>query len=265
MSIDKDVLLNSYIPFNVPVPYKDWKIYPIKLIDKCNVDVALSLLELDKNILGQIDFINMSNLRFILLMASAEEKYFNQLNHLLRRCLNISDDEIIRPCIYEKKEYLMVGKSIGLTRSGQNILQESEAKIITAEDFDEIRRIVLFQNILDYTDEYVDPDVRKATEEYHRLKNKDSIDVPLEHQMICVQMKTGMSMEAIGNLTVRNFQQLFSTIVEESDYSYLRIAECNGAKFKKPIEHWAYKKRKNKYEEAFCDADSFKSMVQSAN
>ena len=145
------------------------------------------------------------------------------------------------------------------------ILDDNTALTISADDFDEIRRIILYQNILDYTDRYIDPDVRKTVDDYYRLKNKDSKNVPLEHKMICVQSKTGMSIESIGKLTIRNFLQLFSIIVEESEYTALKLAECNGIKFKTPIEHWAYKARKDKYSEAFCDADSFINEVQSAN
>ena len=83
--------------------------------------------------------------------------------------------------------------------------------------------------------------------------------------MICVQLKTGMSIEEIGNLTIRNFHLLFNVIVDESDYMALRFAEFTGIKFKSPVENWAYRAKKDKYAEAFCDADAFTDKVQSIN
>ena len=120
----------------------------------------------------------------------------------------------------------------------------------------------MYQNVLDYTDRYIDPDVRRAVNEYYRLKNKDAKIVPLEHKITCVQLKTGMTKGAIGDLTIRNFYQLFDTLVDESDYIAAKTAEFNGVQFKSPIEHWAYKARKDRYAEAFSDADAFVDKIQ---
>lgn len=257
-------LLEKYIPFNKPVPYKNFEIYPICLYDFYDVQDILAVLEVDKNILGQIEFISMSNLRFILYIAYNEDKYQKQLDVLLRKALHISDEYEIQFYADDKTEKLRIGKVLNVIQ-GHIILDDNTALTISADDFDEIRRIILYQNILDYTDRYIDPDVRKTVDDYYRLKSKDSKNVPLEHKIICVQSKTGMSIESIGKLTIRNFLQLFSIIVEESEYTALKFAEYNGVKFKTPIEHWAYKARKDKYSEAFCDADSFINEVQSAN
>ena len=54
-------------------------------------------------------------------------------------------------------------------------------------------------------------------------------------------------------------------IVDEDEYLITKSAELNGVKFKDTIEHWAHKEKKDKYAEAFCDADSFVNQVQSAN
>jgi hypothetical protein len=72
-----------------------------------------------------------------------------------------------------------------------------------------------------------------------------------------------MTRKAIGDLTMRNFYQLFDILVDESDYIAAKTAEFNGVQFKSPIEHWAYKARKDKYAEAFSDADAFVDKIQS--
>lgn len=262
--ISEDTLLNQYIPFGAPVPCGKLLIYPIKIKDAASVTDILGLLELDKNTLGEIDFIMMSNLKFILLMAGMEDKYIEQLQTLLKLSLNLSDVEQIEVRLSDDEECLLIGESIGEVRN-HLIFDDSKVKKITSSDFDEIRRIILYQNVLDYSDKYVDPDVKKMAEEYYRLKNKNAPNISLEHKVVCVQMKTGMSLEQIGELTVRHFLQLFSLITEESEYSANRLAESMGVKFKKPLEHWAYKERKDKYADAFCDADAFVDKVQSAN
>ena len=244
------------------MPYKEFNISPIKLRDVYDVQNILDILQIDKNNLGEIRFISMSNLRFILGVIYQEDKYQYELTMLLSKALGLSDDEVIQIDIGDDYERLIIGKTIKEIY-GYNIIDEKEARVISANDFDEIIRIILYQNILDYTDRYIDPDVKKAAEDYWRLKNKGAIKVPLEHKMICVQLKTGMTLEAIGDLTIRNFFQLFDVIAEESEYIAAKTAEFNGVTFKSPIEHWAYKARKDKYAEAFCDADAFINEIQS--
>ena len=264
MHLSEEDLLNKYISFNKPVPYKSFLIYPIKLCDMYNVQDILNLFQIDKNILGNIELISMSNLRFVLMTAYVEDMYRVQLDYLLRTVLNIDDNKDIQIYVDDNSEKILIGEKIGEIHN-HVILDEVNGQKINAEDFDEIKRIILYQNIVDYTDKYIDPDVRKATEEYYRLKNKDAIHVSLEHKMICVQLKTGMSIEEIGNLTIRNFHLLFNVIVDESDYMALRFAEFTGVKFKSPVENWAYRAKKDKYAEAFCDADAFTDKVQSIN
>jgi hypothetical protein len=264
MSINSEILLNQYIPFNKPVPYNNYNIHALKLCDMFEVSRALDILQIDKNTLGQIEFISMSNLRFILLMAELEQMVAESLEVLLRKVFDVSDDYIIQKYISEKDEFLVIGKLLEATEN-EVIFEESSMIKIMPNDFDDIRNIILYQTFPDYTDKYIDPDVKRVTDEYYRLKNKGAKNVTLEHKVICVQAKTGMTLEAIGNLTIRNFYQLFDVIVDEDEYIITKSAELNGVKFNNTIEHWAYKEKKDKYAEAFCDADSFVNQVQSAN
>ena len=82
MHLTEEDLLNKYISFNKPIPYKSFLIYPIKLKDTYDVQDILNLLQVDKNILGNIELITMSNLRFILMTAYVEDKYRVQLDDL---------------------------------------------------------------------------------------------------------------------------------------------------------------------------------------
>ena len=99
----------------------------------------------------------MSKLRFILAVISNEVKFQQELYTLLYKSLSIPDDDIINVYVNDDTEYLIIG---GKTYD-YDIIDEDSAIKITAEDFDEIVRIILYQNIVDYSDKYVDPDVKK--------------------------------------------------------------------------------------------------------
>lgn len=264
MSISSEILLRRYIPFNKPVPYKDLYIYPIRLNDMSIAEYALDLLQIEKNELGQIDFISMSNLRFFLLVVEQMPDFGDSLEYLLRKALKVDDNYAIQKYISDKDEFIVIGE-ISSIIDDEVFLNKDTLIKINREDFDEIRRIILYQTFPDYDDKYVDPDIKKKAEEYYRLKNKNAKKVSLEHKVICVQSRTGMTPEQIGDLTIRNFYQLFDVLVDRDDYIIHKNAEFNNVKFTDPIEHWAYKEKKDKYSEAFCDADSFISQVQSVN
>ena len=264
MSIDSDILLKRYIPFNKPVPYKNFYIHPIRLCDMSLSEKALDLLQIEKNELGEIDFISMSNLRFFLLVSEQMLDFGDSLEYLLRKALNIADNYAIQKYISEQEEFLIIGE-ISSQISDEVFLKNDTIIKLDKEDFDEIRRIILYQTFPDYTEKYIDPDIKRKTDEYYRLKNKGAKHVTLEHRIVCVQARTGMTPEQIGDLTIRNFYQLFDTLIDRDEYIILKNAEFNNVKFKDPIEHWAYKEKKDKYKEAFCDADTFIGHVQSAN
>ena len=83
MHISEDELLQKYLPFDKSVPYKDLLISPIRLKDIYDVQEILNILQIDKNNLGQIEFISMSKLRFILAVISNEVKFQQELYTLL--------------------------------------------------------------------------------------------------------------------------------------------------------------------------------------
>lgn len=264
MHINSEVLLNQYIPFNKPVPCNNFYIHPIRLCDMPECSPALDILQTDKNSLGQVELISMSNLRFILLVLESSEPHAESFEILIRKALNVPEDYTIQKYVNEVSEFLIIGKLLDITDN--DVIYEEETVIrIEADEFNFIKDVILYQTYPDYTNKYIDPDVKRMTEEYYRLKNKDAKNVTLEHKMTCVQAKTGMTLEAIGNLTIRNFFQLFDVVVGEVEYKLQKGAELNGTSFKEPIEHWAYKEKKDKYAEAFCDADSFVGQIQNAN
>ena len=261
MSIDRNELFGKYIAFDKPVPYKDFMIYPVRMKDSWEASVPIGLLELDKNSMGSIELIQMPHMIFWINMLMRQGGGLDTIEWFLRTILNIDNDDIIQ-LTYDLKE-IRIGTPIGNTRDGYAILGE-DYRTITCDDFDEIKRIVCFQNIIDYTDEYISPVVRQATEDYFRLINNGK-SASLDHKVRCMALAIGVSKEAIGEMTMRDFHLMYESLSNKNEYEALRIAEANGAKFKQPLESWLYREHKNKYEQAFCDADSFESYIASAN
>ena len=52
--------------------------------------------------------------------------------------------------------------------------------------FDDLRKVILFQNIYKYDDTEMSDDFRRVVEEYYRLKNKDIVLPTLEDRLMAV-------------------------------------------------------------------------------
>ena len=79
-----------------------------------DVQEILAVLQIDKNTLGEVAFISMSKLHFVLFVVCAEEIYQRELYQLLSKALSIGD-KIIKVYANDKEEYLKKYQEYDLT------------------------------------------------------------------------------------------------------------------------------------------------------
>ena len=113
---------------------------------------------------------------------------------------------------------------------------------IDSNEYDLLRNIVLYYNIPDYDDEYIDPELKAELEEVARLKNPNNIQPSLEKQMSCIISANGAyTYETIKQLSVRKMVLLLRTIDARLHYFAYRQAEASGfVSFKNELTHWIY-------------------------
>ena len=261
--IDIDFLTKKYFYSNTPVEYElrngqILKIYPILVKDWYKFEKCYQLLTIDKKEFAVPEIIQMSYLEFLfkVMCGSSDETHeINtvRLKTILSLCLNEKSENILfremnnKPCI--------------IIINDEDIIQ----KIISAKDFDEIKKIVLFQNIAEYDDTEMSADIRKVIEDVTSVKCKDMVEVTLEDKLIFLGNKLGLKNKDMLDMTYREFSRRFDMAVEEMDYIINRTAELSGnVKFKRPLEHLIYKKKRNKFEDYFVDADNFANKIQNA-
>lgn len=259
--MDVKHLVEIYSFLDEPVPLKNLFIYPILVKDYPHFISCYDVCTIDKNTVPDIEIISMSYLDYLLSIVIQDEKIMengasvgqyraSQLIELLQLCFHVESKEI--EIKYEPKNkhfYLIV----------QN-------EVLNGTDFDNFIKIISFQNIYDYSDGYVNPDVKKAVKDYYDLKNKDIVIPDLEERVSCVTVLTGLTKSCLLNMTYREFERIFHTAIEKLDYQIYKQAEMSGmVKFDKPIEHWVYKKKKDKYADAFMSAEKFKNKIKQAN
>ena len=243
--INLENLEREYFYFDKPVKYKINKttnlfIHPITLQDSEIFLSSIDIFNVDKNSSSSVEIIQMSYLKFLATILLVDNPVNRQkLINLLILCLDFKT-----PCFTENEQ----GK-FGLYDSEKNIF-------ITEKQFDEIRKIILHQNLLHYDDTYVNPDVKKAMMEMDEMKTK-SLDMPtLERKIAIISSHTGILKKHQLEMTYRSHELLFEEVCGEVEYTTIRpIALFSGKDSE--IDKWIYRKKKNKYDNYFTSADQY--------
>lgn len=248
MSVDIELLKLAYFALDEPVPYKlktgqEILIKPIMVKDSMLFMASVDVLKIDKNSLGSVEAIQASYLKFL------QKMIFPSNDIMVQKFLNILD-----LCLELKGIYLCNDEM------ERTFIQAESGIVISAKEFDDIAKIILYQNLPDYDDKYINPDIKKSMQEVDRLKNKDYESPDLERQMGIIESHTGILKEQLLKKTWRSFQILFREVCGEIEFYTTRLAAIAvGAGDK--VDHYIFKKRKDKFDGYFVDMNKFSHEV----
>lgn len=251
MAIDIEVLEKGYFYFDKPVPYK--------LSDKTHVDItpisvydsevflsSCDILQIDKNALNSVEIIQMSYLDFLLKVMLPTDKsglLLDKLSNIFRLCLGMKTWKLK---VKEKQKL--------------SIVATDDSFEITGKQFDDIKRIVLYQNVPHYDDTYIDPDLKKMMGEVDRLKSQGISTPNLERRMAIITAHCGIDKKTLMQYTMRSLQLLFEECAGEVEFTTLRPMMLYAGKAKE-LEHWIYKKKKDRLDGYVTSVESYnKSM-----
>lgn len=251
MAIDINHLRNVYFTFDTPVPYHlrcgiDISIAPVKLIDSICFTTSYGILDIDKNSTNNVDIIQMSYLKFLDKYVLHTKATIQQFVNICLLCLGFTQPYIR----YDDKDKAILSNADADGR---------ELFYITAKEFDDIKRIILYQNLPNYDDEYIDPELKANMQEMDELKSK-GLEIPsLERRIAIISSHTGIPKAAQRDMTFREHTVLFNEVVGEVEYSAIKGMACYCGQ-SSDIQ-WVYKKAKSKYEEYITTKEKFnKSM-----
>ena len=248
VSVDIELLKLAYFALDEPVPYKlktgqEILIKPIMVKDSMLFMASVDVLKIDKNSLGSVEAIQASYLKFL------QKMIFPSNDIMVQKFLNILD-----LCLELKGIYLCNDEM------ERTFIQTESGIVISAKEFDDITKIILYQNLPDYDDKYINPDIKKSMQEVDRLKNKDYESPDFERQMGIIESHTGILKEQLLKKTWRSFQILFREVCGEIEFYTTRPAAIAvGAGDK--VDHYIFKKRKDKFDGYFVDMNKFSHEV----
>ena len=241
--LDLDLYRKAFFYFDLPAEYKIGDkilhIYPISVKDSEVFLSSMSVISIDKNATDSVEVIQMSYLDFVYKVLFQDVVNVSKFLNILKYCLHIN-----KPFV-------------GYTEQNRPYLRDNETGLeIKAKDFENIRRIILYQNLIHYDDEYINPEAKKAMDELDALRNAN-IELPsIERKMAIITAHCGISKQEQMNMTYRSHSLLFEEVYGEVEFATTRPIMMYAGKGNE-IDHWIYKKKKGKFDGYFQSAKQY--------
>lgn len=254
MGINKDALLPSLI-YNKPVKYTDKIVlYPVTMNDIISFQLLSQSITVRKNsTFHNKKIIKMTYFDFLLysLYNTELEQEYNipELSHyyiyaiqLLQLCCKDADIKINQ-------------------QTGQIIINE---EIITPQIFDDLRRIIIIQNDIDFDiDEFLNYDTEQRLLKAKKDLNKNEDKASIEDYIDSLVIAMNTTEERVMNMTIRKFWRYIKRYQLHESYTIAKTGECSGmVSFKEPIKHWMISlEEDDKYKNLKTDENELRGKI----
>ncbi len=241
--LDLDLYRKAFFYFDLPAEYKIGDkilhIYPISVKDSEVFLSSMSVISVDKNAVDSVEIIQMSYLDFIYKVLFQDVVNVSKFLNILKYCLHIN-----KPFV-------------GYTEQNRPYLRDNETGLeIKAKDFENIRRIILYQNLIHYDDEYINPDIKKMMSEVDAVKGAGVEQPTIERKMAIITAHCGISKQEQMDMTFRSHSLLFEEVYGEVEFETTRPIMMYAGKGNE-IDHWIYRKKKGKFDGYITDTDRY--------
>lgn len=255
MSIDINFYKERYFTFDESIPYnlkcgETIFLSPVFLKDYMLFITSYGILDIDKNSINDAEIISMPYLKFLV------KKVFPYSQETIQQFVNI--------CILCMG---LVKPEIKMTDNNKFVLYDDEEGKninITQKEFEEIKRIILYQNLLNYDDSYINPELKENMEELDRLRNKDLVLPSLERRIAIITSVCGLNKKEQLKMTIRSHSLLFQEISKQVEYMCSKPIAIYGGK--PDSINWIFEKKKGKFDDYITSPEAYnKSMGGDGN
>lgn len=233
MSIKEEIFekYDEELTFDDPIDYKGLLLYPVSIKKINRFLQSSSILRIQKEYIPDKEIIKMSYLKFLMTNIDKEkEEYGESLTFdLLALCFMI--------CM--RIEEISIRLFIDEDGKAKLLLDDVE---INETDFDYLRKLILYQNLPNYDDELMNPDLKNDLEQADKIKNGGEETEDFEHLIANLVIGTGMNIDDVKNLPIRKFYIIGQVMDRKLHYSIYKQASIGGfVEFKQPITHYLKK------------------------
>lgn len=139
---------------------------------------------------------------------------------------------------------------------------------ITSEMFDDLRRIIILQNDIDFDiDEFINKDTEEALKKAQADQSKEQDNSTIEDYIDSLCLVLNINESQVKEMTIRKFWRFIKRIRLHEEYVICKTGECSGfVTFKEPIKHWMIDINNNdKYDSLKTDESTLKNKLSEAN
>lgn len=253
MKISKE-LLYPYLLYNLPVNYNGIILHPVTMKNIIDFRSLSSSIMIRKNsVFRDKKIIKMSYLDFLWYAFKNEElqaeyripfltEYYIRALKLLQLCC--------KDCVFNIDRY-----------TGEFSINDVE---ITPEIFDDLRRIIIIQNDIDFDiDEFINFDTEQRLLKAQRDINKNEEHTSIEDYIDSLVIAMHTTEDIVMNMTIRKFWRYIKRYNLHESYTIAKTGECSGmVTFKEPIKHWMRSlEDDDKYKDLKTDEQSLKDKI----
>lgn len=259
MKIDKETLYPFNI-YNQPFKYDEQIIlHPVMMKDVLTFQSLSQSIIIRKNsTFREKKIIKMSYLDFLVYCLGNEEleerykvpglsQYYILAMYLLKLCCPDADIKINE-------------------QNGYYIINE---KIITPQIFDDIRRIIIIQNDIDFDfDNFLNYDTEQRLLKAQKDNNKNLKSANMEDYIDSLVIAMNITEKQIMDMTIRKFWRYIKRYQLYESYNIMKTGECSGmVSFKEPIEYWmlGFDDDGDKFSSLKSDEQSMTTKINNAN
>ena len=253
VSVDIKFYQEAFFPFDKPIPYElkcgtTLNIKPITLSDSVLFVTSCNILNIDKNSTPDPEVISMSYLKFLAKrVLPYDELAKQQLVNICILCLDFSIPYVIMD---DNDKPLLCN----IDKEGKEILFT-----ITQKEFDDVRKIIMYQNILNFDDSYINPELKERMDEVDELRMKNFEPPSLERRMAIITSHCGISKTEQCEMTFRSHSLLFEEVSNEVEYMCTKPAAIRNGKTDEI--QWIFKRKKDKFGDYITSVEDYnKSM-----
>jgi hypothetical protein len=224
------------------VEYKGIKIYPVKVKDAEFFYDNIKCLLFEKNRIPDIRVIKLSYLDFLFALISEQHELFDNLNNILKLVFK-----------EQKYEFTFNNGCIGLIVNGIEIGNY---------EFDNIKKIIFDENLIQVSDELLDPELEKSLQEAEEfMSQKNGKPATFEERIIALHCVSGTSLNEIKEYTIYQFSKILErhAIIKNFD-TYAAVLAQNGAS--DSITNWlVHIEEKGRYADVTMSKDEFDKIA----
>jgi len=241
-------------------------VYPIKMRDALDFYEAVTVLNIPKDSINDVEIIQMSYLKFLLIISSSKENKALR-DRLITLLKLIFRNEYVDIGIKYEGEFFSLSDhpDYVFIKDAEYVVRVMNIEL-TEFDFSKIKTIVSEQNMIDIEDENITPELKKALDDAKKfMEKRGNKPAPLDERILAYQYEMKLTIDQVLDMTLYQFNRSLESIVHIKYSDMIQHARFSGMvsfKDESKLPSWTSAIERSKDNPLIMDADKLKGQME---